>query len=311
MRKSIIAMVGMALAALVSCEKNEVDVAVTSVQVTPSTLGMVEGEKASLKATVLPEDATDKTVRWTSSNPGVATVSESGEVTAVAEGSATVTATAGKVSGSCQVTASRKFVAVTSIALDQEEVSMEKGASITLIATVKPDDATDPAVSWSSSAPEVVSVEDGVVTAVGGGSAVVSAASGQMTATCAFTVTVPVESVSLNLNRHTLKEDESVALTATVLPEDATDKTVTWSSSAPEVASVDDAGHVTALTAGSAVITATAGGQSDTCEITVEKKYISVTSITLGQESLALVKGEKATLKATVLPADATNPSVD
>ena len=311
MRKSIIAMVGMALAALVSCEKNEVDVAVTSVQVTPATVGMVEGEKASLKATVLPEDATDKTVRWTSSNPGVATVSESGEVTAVAEGSATVTATAGKVSGSCQVTVSRKFVAVTSIALDQEAVTLEKGAAITLKATVKPDDATDPAVSWSSSAPEVVSVEDGVVTAVGGGSAVVTASAGQMTATCAFTVTVPVKSVSLNLNRHTLKEDESVALTATVLPEDATDKTVTWSSSAPEVASVDDAGHVTALTAGSAVITATAGEQSDTCEITVEKKYISVTSITLDQESLALVKGEKATLKATVLPADATNPSVD
>ena len=311
MRKSIIAIVGMALLALVSCEKKEVDVAVTSVQVTPATLGLVEGEKASLKATVLPEDATDKMVRWTSSNPGVASVSDAGEVTAVSAGSATITATAGKVSGSCQVSVSRQFVAVTSIALDQEDVTLEKGAAVTLKATVKPDDATDPAVSWSSSAPEVVSVEDGVVKALAGGSAVVTASAGQMTATCAFTVTVPVESVSLNLNRLTVKEDESVALTATVLPEDATDKTVAWSSSAPEVATVDAAGHVTALAAGSAVITATAGGQSDTCEIIVEKKYISVTSITLDQESLAMVKGGTATLKATVLPADATDPAVD
>ncbi len=312
MRKSIIVTMGMALLALVSCEKKEVEVAVEAVQVTPSSLSLTEGEKSTLKAAVLPEGATDKTVRWTSSNTAVASVSGSGEVTALAEGKATITASAGKASGSCEVTVAKKLVAVTSVVLDQESVTLEKGANVTLKATVKPDDATDKTVLWSSSAPEVVTVDDaGKVTAAGGGSAVVTAAAGQFTASCSFTVTVPVESVSLSLNRLTLKEDESVALTATVLPEDATDKSVSWSSSAPEVASVDDAGHVTALAAGKAVITAAAGEKSDACEIIVEKKYISVASITLDRETLPLSKGESATLKATVLPADATDPSVD
>ena len=237
MRKSIIAIVGMALMALVSCEKKEVEVAVTSVQVKPASLSLLVGEKNSLTATVQPAEATDKTVRWSSSNPAVATVDETGNVTAVAEGTATITASAGKVSGSCQVTVNKQIVFVTSVTLDQEDISLEKGSSIVLKATVKPDDATAKDLEWSSSAEEVVSVdENGQVTAIGGGEAVVTAEaimSQGARATCHFTVTVPVESVSLNLNRLTLKEDESVALTATVLPEDATDKSVSWSSSAP------------------------------------------------------------------------------
>ena len=315
MRKSIIALVGMALLALVSCEKKEVEVAVTSVEVKPAAYDLFEGGSTRLQAVVLPEGATDKTVRWSSSNEAVATVSESGEVKGLSEGTATITATAGKVSGTCTVTVHKQFVPVSSITLDQEDVTLEKGASIQLKATVKPDDATDKNLRWSVLDQDIVSVEDGLVTALAGGSTIVSASSSYdgytVHASCKFTVIVPVESVSLNLNRLTLKEDESVALTATVLPEDATDKSVVWSSSAPEVASVDEAGHVTALAAGTATITATSGEKSDICEIIVEKKYVSVTSITLDQETLSLVKGDSFTLTATVLPANASDPTVD
>lgn len=305
----------MALMALVSCEKKEVEVAVTSVEVKPVTLALVEGESQTLAATVLPAEATDKTVRWSSSNTAVAGVDEKGHVTALAEGTATITAAAGNVKGQCQVTVSRKIVPVTGIALDKREMTLEKGKTWQLEATVTPEEAQNKELSWSSSNTDVVTVDEtGLATAVGGGEAVVTAqavSAPGVTASCAFTVVVPVESVTLNLMRIALKEDESVALTAKVLPEDATDKSISWSSDAPEIASVDDAGHVTALSAGIAVITASCGEVRATCGVLVEKKYISVTSITLDQESLSLVKGGSATLKATVLPEDATNPEVN
>ncbi len=305
----------MALMALVSCEKKEVEVAVTSVEVKPATLALVEGESQTLAATVLPAEATDKTVRWSSSNTAVAGVDEKGHVTALAEGTATITAAAGNVKGQCQVTVSRKIVPVTGIALDNREMTLEKGKTWQLEATVTPEEAQNKELSWSSSNTDVVTVDEtGLATAVGGGEAVVTAqavSAPGVTASCAFTVVVPVESVTLNLMRIALKEDESVALTAKVLPEDATDKSISWSSDAPEIASVDDAGHVTALSAGIAVITASCGEVRATCGVLVEKKFISVTSITLDQESLSLVKGGSATLKATVLPEDATDPAVN
>lgn len=166
-------------------------------------------------------------------------------------------------------------ISVTSISVDRTEVAIKKGESLELKATVSPADATDKTVSWSSSNPAVVTVSAyGVVNAVGPGTAVVTAKVGDKTASCAVSVTVDVSSVQLNLTERSLKTGESFTLVATVLPSDATDKTVSWSSSNLAVASVSNNGTVRAIGVGSAVITAAVGGFVSTCIVTVTSNSV-------------------------------------
>jgi hypothetical protein len=137
----------------------------------------VAGEEETLTFEVLPADAADKSVEWTSSNPEVATVAN-GVVSAVAAGEATITATAkdesGK-SGSCAVTVTAAEVLVTSVELNKEDLALVEEASETLIATVLPDDATDSSVTWDSSNDEIATVDaNGLVVAVSAGTATIS-----------------------------------------------------------------------------------------------------------------------------------------
>jgi transglutaminase/protease-like cytokinesis protein 3 len=148
---------------------------------------LTEGESHTLAATVKPDDATDKTVEWSTSDAEVATV-EAGVVTAVKEGTATITAKAGEKTATCTVTVKKKVIAVESVELDKTELELTEGESQTLVATVKPDDATDKTVEWSTSDAEVATVEAGVVTAVKEGTATITAKAGDKTATCAVTV---------------------------------------------------------------------------------------------------------------------------
>ena len=284
-----------------------VTVPVGSIVLDKTTLTLAQGQSETLVATVGPANATDKTVTWSSSNPAVASVDASGKVTAVGSGNATITAKAGDHEATCAVTVT---VPVGGISLSQSSLSLEKGASATLTATVTPADATDKTVTWTTSDATVATVVDGKVTAVGGGSATITAKAGDKEATCAVTVTVPVSGLSLNKAALSLTEGDSETLIATVLPSDATDKTVTWSTSNAAVATVDDAGKVTAVKEGTAVITAKASGKEATCAVTVSNKVIPVTGISLNKNSLALTKGESETLTATVAPADATDKTV-
>ena len=160
---------------------------VSSVTLSKSELTLTEGESETITATVKPDDATDKTVSWSSSDPAVATV-DGGKITAVKEGTATITAKAGDKTAACKVTVEKKTIAVESVELDKTELELTEGGSATLVATVKPDNATDKTVTWSSSDPEVATVDDGVVTAVKEGTATITASAGDKTATCAVTV---------------------------------------------------------------------------------------------------------------------------
>ena len=121
---------------------------------------------------------------------------------------------------------------------------------------------------------------------------------------------VAVSSVSLNRSSAELTVGETLRLSATVSPADATDRTVTWSSSNSSVATVSPSGEVTAAAVGSANITASAGGKSASCAVTVIKPTVSVTSVTLDKERLDLTVGGTAKLTATVSPADATDKTV-
>ena len=230
-------------------------------------------------ATVLPSNATDKSISWSSSNTGIATVDNNGKVTAVAAGSAviTVTTTDGGKTATCTVTVTNPAIPVQSVSLDKTSLSLNVGENSTLLATVLPANADNKAVTWSSSNTAIATVDaSGKVTAVAAGSAVITVTTtdGGKTATCTVTVTnpaVPVQSVSLNKTELSLNVGESMTLTATVLPENADNKAVTWSSSDAAVATVDSNGKVSAVAAGSAVITVktTDGEKTATCTVTV------------------------------------------
>jgi uncharacterized protein YjdB len=119
-------------------------------------------------------------------------VDQNGRVTAVSAGSATIYASAGDKKASCTVTVNKKTVDVTSITLDKTSASMTPGQTITLTATVKPDNATDKTVTWTSTNPGVATVDqNGKVTAVAEGTAIIKAEAGGLTATCEITVEPP------------------------------------------------------------------------------------------------------------------------
>ena len=167
-----------------------------------------------------------------------------------------------------------KEVLVTSVTLNKTEATLTAaGATVELVATVAPDNATDKKVTWSTSDDKVATVDaNGVVTAVADGKATITATVGDKTATCEVTVAivVPVTGVTLNQTEATLTEaGATVELVATVAPENATDKKVTWTTSDDKVATVDENGKVTAVANGTATITATVGDKTATCEVTV------------------------------------------
>lgn len=283
---------------------------VVSVTLDRTELELVEGEDAMLTAKVLPENATDKTVAWSSSDPAIASV-VNGKVTAKKEGTATITASAGEKSASCAVTIKKKVVPVSSISLNKNKLTLTKGRSELLTATVYPDNATDKSVTWSSSNTAIAMVtENGLVTAMGAGTATITASAGGKQATCAVTVTVPVESVYLDCSSVVLEEGEYAMLTASVYPADATDKTVTWSTSDASVATVGGNGRIYAQKEGIATITAKAGEKSAGCEVTVKKKTIPVSMISLSQSYLGMSKGSSTTLSAWVYPENATDKTV-
>ena len=289
-------------------------IAVSSVSLSQSTAEMLPGETIQLLATVLPADASDKSVTWASSKQSVATVSSSGQVTALAVGTSTITASAGGKSATCQVTVSKAIVPVESVTLDRKEMKLSVGEESVLRATVSPSDATDRALVWSSSNPSVVTVDQGgCVKGCAEGLALVTATAGGKSASCQVQVSrgvVPVVSIALDRTSISLETKQTTTLIATVSPADATDKTVTWSISNAEVATVGQDGLVTAVKEGRAVITASAGSKSATCEVTVKKQVIPVSSITLSRTSLNLTKGQSETLSATVTPSDATDKNV-
>jgi uncharacterized protein YjdB len=260
------------IVAMAACgPKEDPVVAVTGISLNQGSVSLEVGGTVSLTATVSPSNATDKTVTWSTSNAGVATVA-GGVVTAVAEGTATVTATAGGKSAKCEVKVSAKEVAVTGVSLNKTDLSLYIGDSFTLTATVSPSNATDKTVTWSSSNAGVATVAGGVVTAVAEGTATVTATAGGKSAKCEVKVehkVVNVTGVSLNKTSLMLNPGGSFQLEATVTPSNADDKTVEWASSDSSKVTVEN-GLVKAVSPGTATVTATAGGKSAECKVTVQ-----------------------------------------
>ena len=162
---------------------------VEGISLNRTSAALVEGETLTLIATVTPAEATDKTVTWSSSNAAVATVDATGKVTAVAVGTATITAQAGDFFVACEVTVDRKVIDVEGVELDVTSVELTRGDSLTIHATVYPADATDKTVAWSSSNEAVACVNsDGTVVALSAGTAIITATSNGYEASCVVVV---------------------------------------------------------------------------------------------------------------------------
>lgn len=260
--------------ALLSCVKKqeaepEKEIVATSVKMSQEVAEMLVDETVQLYVSIMPSEAKDRPVIWASSKKSVATVSETGLVTAVAEGESKITATVDGLSSSCLVRVEKGEVPVVSVSLNQETLALIKGESATLKVTVLPEDATNPSVDWSCSDEAIVEVDQtGKVTAKNGGTATIVARAGTKSAECVVTVSVPVESMSLDPASIELKMGETTIVTAHVMPEDATEKTVLWTSSDESVVTVSE-GVLSAVTPGEATITAQCGEVYATCKVTV------------------------------------------
>ena len=301
-------------------------VPVTGVSVDKSAITLEAGKGMILTATVLPQNATNKTVTWKSSNSNIAAVYPNGIVVGISAGEANITATTadGNYTAICKVTvtAVNGIVPVTGIRLDKSNITLIKGQAVILEGTVSPTNATNKEVVWTSSNNSVASVDigNGVVIAKQQGTAVITATTkdGGYKAYCTITVNsdnpevVAVSRVKLNYPVLFMNKGKETILTATVYPSNATNKSVTWSSDNTSVASVDSSGKVTALKKGFAVITVTTkdNNYTDKCFVVVselESKCELAFALKLNKSSISIKEGKTEQIKAIITPANIKN----
>ncbi|MBR7086219.1 MAG: Ig-like domain-containing protein [Prevotella sp.] len=281
----------------------------------PQTVSVKIGDSYTFNPSILDSDAST-TFTWYSSNPAVATIKQTGILTAKSVGTTTISCIAANgVTANCKVTVTPKMV--SSISLNKTTLSLVTGNTFQLQATVSPSDAGNKKVTWKSSNPNVATVSSsGLVTAVASGSCTITATAADgsnVSASCAITVTPKkVSSISLNKTNLSLTAGDAFQLQATVSPSDAGNKNVMWKSSNPNVATVSSSGLVTAVASGSCTITATAADGSNvsaSCTLTVSPKLI--TKITISPSECSLKENEQIQISATVTPFDATNKKLN
>jgi prepilin-type N-terminal cleavage/methylation domain-containing protein len=302
----------------------------TSVVLNLDSHGMRSGETVDLNETVYPVDANDKTVSWSSSNEAVATVDGNGVVTAVAPGISVITVKtntdgpSGPVTDTCQITVIKN---VTGLMLDRTTVTLGIGNTQTIVATVSPSDATDKRVTWTSSDPNVATVNAlGMVTGVREGTATIKAKTvdGGFEKTCAAVVGKAVTGVKLQLRWGSWydapesideKYDDYRSLRVIVSPSDALNRAFTVESDNPSVVRVapyDSDYRMYFEGTGEANITVTTvdGGYTDTLKVNITYEY-PVTDIELDKNDITLQVGETYRIYAEVSPWYATNDDVN
>ncbi|MCL2773727.1 MAG: Ig-like domain-containing protein [Oscillospiraceae bacterium] len=237
-------------------------VAAAGISLNRTSAAINKGETLILTATVLPSNAADKSVTWTSSNTNIAWVYDDGYVVAVSAGTATITAaTANGKTARCTVTVNPQSVPVTGLTLNKTSVTLDMGSADQLTATVYPANAANKNVKWSSTNAGIVTVNsNGVLTPVAPGMAVITVITedGGYSAACVVTVNPMVTSISLNKTSLSMAAGQSEQLILTINPSTATNvAAVAWSSKNPSIADVDKTGKITAKSIGTAVITVT------------------------------------------------------
>ena len=269
------------------------------------------GDDYRLTAVVSPANATDPSVTWSSSNPAVVTVDESGMLHAVSSGNATIVVQTND-GGFIDMTNVTVLQPVTSIELSETEMSVKKGTVFWLDAKVIPDTADNKNITWSSSDTSLATVDQtGKVTTLAVGTVTISCVSEDngSVAYCVVEITEPVTGLALNTNYQEMVAGTKFVIVPTILPIEAPNKNVTFVSSDPEVATVDENGVVTALIGGKCeiLVTTEESKLTATCTIVV-KEFVSSIEIT-GSKDLLNV-GDSVQLKASVLSDTASDKTV-
>ena len=285
----------------------------TGLDLSASTLTIYLGQTVTMTATVLPSDASDKSVTWTSSNSDIVSVTQNGSVIANAMGEAEITATSndGGFSKSCKVTVIEPLVPATSLTLTPKTMSLNIGESGSLELQILPNDCNE-ILEWESSDPSVATVNAGDIKALAAGTTTITVRGSNTSASATVTVIDPYAVTGVTLDRTTLSLEmgETATLVATVLPEDARDKTVTWSSGNTAVATVDQQGKITTVSPGTAQITVTTkdGSFSASCALTVVERVVPITSISYAEKgkTVKMNMGESYTIRVKVSPDNAT-----
>ena len=292
-------------------------VAVDSISVSVKNITLKKGDTYKLTAAVLPDNATNKLLTWISSNPSIVTVDENGNINCIKEGTAKITTKSNNnKTASCTITVIANVIPVSNVTVAPPSTSLKVGQTKKLYVTVEPSNATEKNVIWSSSNSSIVTVDQNAnITGVSAGTAQITATSvNGIKSSCTVTVTpspVDVSAVSISSTSATLEVSQTKKLTATVSPSNATNKNITWSSSKPTIASVDQNGTVTALKTGTTTITAKSNNnKTASCTITVSAAVIDVTGVSLNFTSLNLVAGNTKTLSATITPSTATDKTI-
>lgn len=228
---AVLAAIAAAAWTFTGCDEKK-DVAVEKVTISESSLSIKTGEEAKLTATVLPEDATNTTLVWTSGNPSVASVTE-GVVKGLSEGTSTITVSSedGSKSASCLVSVSDYHAESVAIAPSGDQ-NLKKGESLQLSATVLPDNAVNKNVTWSSSASDVASVDQtGKVTALSGGETTITVSTVDGSKTASVKVSVIVACTGIAFSESKVEFYEGIPFTGLKLsftPEDCTNKELEW-----------------------------------------------------------------------------------
>ena len=256
--------------------------AVTGITLSQHELTLVKGATATLTATVIPADAPNKNFSWKSDNEAIAKV-VNGVVTAVSKGETIIRVTTeeGNKTDECKVIVKEESdpVAVTGVKLAFTALTQKIGTSFTLVATIEPANATNKAVTWSSSNSTVASVTNmGVVQAKAAGTAdiTVTTADGGHTATCSFTVTaedVPLTGLKISPAEKHIKVGQASTLDVKYEPVTATHKEVMWETSDAAIVTVDQDGNIKGVAVGEATITVkskTNASIKATCKVIVE-----------------------------------------
>lgn len=273
------------------------------------------GQTVQLNATVLPGTATDKTVVWSSSNMAIATVNSSGLVTAVAIGNASITATAGDKTSSVDIVVEKTPVEAVEIYANSNSIYV--GETMVLTARILPATATDKFVEWTLSESGIVAINNSTNTtatieALTPGVVNVVATSPDGISSSYEIKVLPILASSITIDETTAKlaVGEFTQLTATVLPDNTTNKQVVWLSNNSQIASVSKSGLVHAVKPGSCEISASTGDGSDLSAICIVTVIQPVTAIALSEHDLTLEPRTTFALVATIEPIDATDKSV-
>lgn len=281
----------------------------TGVKMNYTELTMDRGEYFDMEVTITPINSTEASLTWESLNSKVATVSSTGRITARAAGTAIVyVKTQSGVTSYCTVTV---LEPVASMELDPQELYIDVGEIFELTPVFNPKEPTNTEVKWTSSNPDVVTINAlGEAEGISRGDAVIicETIDGGFRDFCLVKVMDPAIEITITPDNYRLGIAKSIVLEAVVTNhgEEMDNLPIIWESSDESICTVDRNGRVTGLNFGYATITAMVDddyGASATCEIRVVRE---VTSITLNTTYLEVIQGHTASLRPTVQPSNAT-----